>query len=120
MAAAIGLGAAPSMADSVPLYCLFTTDCVGQDDACLPDTFPVQIAPIDHEPGLWFSYDSRSVPVRDVTPDAAATRTFLTQTPADRNAVTVFQTGEAIHIRQFYQPGRGPVQRTAFGQCEVL
>jgi len=119
-AAALSVGAVPAMASVVPLLCLFTTDCAGQDDACQPDTFTIEIAAIDHEPGLWFVYDGIMAPVRDVTPQDAMTQTFLTLGHADREAVTVFQTGEAIHIRQYYQPGRGPVQRTAFGQCEVL
>ena len=117
---ALGMGALPAMADAVPLLCLFTTDCAGQDDTCLPATFTIEIAPIDHEAGLWFTYDGITAPVRDVTPEDAATQTFLTLGHADREAVTVFDTGEAIHIRQYYQPGRGPAQHTAFGQCEVL
>lgn len=119
-AAALSMGALPAMGATVPLLCLFTTECAGQDAACLRDTFTIQIAPIDHEPGLWFTYESTLAPVRDVTPEDAATLSFLTRGHADRESVTVFDTGEAIHNRQFYQPGRGPVQRTAFGQCEAL
>lgn len=119
-AATLAMAGLPSMAETVPFLCLFTTDCSGQDDTCLPDTFTLEVAPIDHEPGLWFSYDGISAPVRDVTPEDAMTRTYITLGHADREAVTVFDNGEAIHIRQYYQPGRGPVQHTAFGQCEAL
>lgn len=119
-AATLAMAGLPAMADTVPLLCLFTTDCAGQDDDCLPDTFTIEIAPIDHEAGLWFTYDGISAPVRDVTPTDAMTRSYITLGHADREAVTMFDTGEAIHNRQFYQPGRGPVQRTAFGQCEAL
>ena len=117
---ALVLGGIPAMAGAVPLLCLFTTDCGGQDDSCQPVTFIIEIAPIDHEAGLWFVHDGTTAPVRDVTPRDAMTQTFVTQGHADREAVTVFDTGEAIHIRQYYQPGRGPGQLTAFGQCEVL
>lgn len=107
----------PAAGQEDGLLCQFRIACDTED--CTPETFRLELARIDQEGGLWFTYDGISAPVRDVTPEDAMTRSFITLGHADRELLTVFDTGDAIHIRQYYQRGHGPRQQTAFGQCEV-
>lgn len=101
-----------------PLVCLFRPVCAG--DACDRASFTVEIAPIDHEPGLWVVSDAEQVPVADVTPEGSDTLSFVSRDPASRILITVFPSGGAIHSRHILRSGQGPVALTAFGQCEVL
>lgn len=118
--AALTLAASPAAAvEFTPLVCLFTPECE-RDVLCDPASFTVEIAPIDHEPGLWFVYDGILAPVRDLTPEGASLQSFITLGSVDREIISVFETGEAIHTRHYYRPGRGPHAIQSFGQCEVL
>lgn len=116
---AICLLAAPLPAHAfTPLVCLFRPDCSG--DACDHASFIVEIAPIDHEPGLWFVSGADQVPASDVTPEDAGAQSFLSREPSARALITVFTSGEAIHTRHLLRLGQGPVALTAIGQCEEL
>ena len=113
------LAASPVAAqEATPLVCLFRPVCA--EAGCDTTSFSVEIAPIDHEPGLWFVAGSVQVPVRDVTPADARMQSFITDDPAMREIISVFRSGEAIYTRHFQRPGRGPDVTTAIGQCEVL
>ena len=99
--------------------CLFSTACDGAE-GCRPETFTVQIGLADHGDGLWLTYPGRERAADDVTPSDTPMMMFLSPGYDDNLAITVFPTGEAIHVEQDYQPGLGPRQVTAFGQCEVM
>lgn len=111
--------AVPAAAQQVPpLACLFATPCAEPD--CAPDRFTIDIAPIDHEPGLWFVSETRQTPVRDVTPPGASLQSFISQDADRRTVISVFRSGAALYTRHFQRPGRGPGVETAIGQCEGL
>jgi len=126
--AVLALAGAAAMAGPVqaqgvmrPLYCLFTVDCaISALPDCAARTFSVEVAPIDHEAGLWFSYDGFALSVEDVTPSDTPMSYFLSAGYDEAVLLTVFDTGAALHLRQFSLPGSGPAQETARGQCEVL
>ena len=118
-ALSLSMAAAPAMAQEVtPLVCLFRPVCVQGD--CDTASFSAEIAPIDHEPGLWLSMEGQLTPVRDVTPPEARMQSFISQDPDQRRVISIFRSGEAIYSRHFQRPGRGPEVETALGQCEVL
>lgn len=118
-ALALSCAAGPALAQEVtPLVCLFRPVCV--EAGCDAASFTVEIAPIDHEPGLWFAREGVQTPARDVTPSGASLQSFISLDPATREVISVFRSGEAIFTRHAQAPGRGPVSETAIGQCEVL
>lgn len=112
-------GAAPASNGFTPIQCLFSTDCSGAED-CAPRPFSVEIAPADHAGRLWFTYEGRVLAVNDVTPADTPLMIFHAPGFEENTMLTVFPTGEAIHVRQDYRTGQGPRQQTAFGHCEVL
>ena len=118
-ALALAFAAGPALAQqATPLLCLLRPVCTQTD--CDPASFTVEIAPIDHEPGLWLVLDGVQAPLRDVTPLAAPMQSFVTLDLAERRIISVFASGAAIYSRHFEAPGRGPEVETAIGQCEVL
>lgn len=103
---------------ATPLLCLFRPVCAQGD--CDAASFLIEIAPIDHEPGLWFGRDGARSRARDVSPAGAGMRSYVSQEDGQREMISVFAGGEAIYTRHFQVPGRGPASDTAIGQCEVL
>jgi len=115
----LSMAAAPVAAQEVtPVVCLFRPVCAEGD--CDAASFSVEIAPIDHEPGLWVLSGGQLTPIRDVTPPDASLQSFVTQSSDRRTVISVFRSGEAIYTRHFQRPGRGPAVESAIGQCEVL
>jgi hypothetical protein len=113
------LAASPALAQqATPLVCLFRPVCA--QPGCDTASFTVEIAPIDHEPGLWVVSDGIQAPLRDVTPADAPMQSFISLDLAERRIISVFGSGAAIYSRHFEAPGRGPDIETAIGQCEVL
>ncbi|MGI3184168.1 hypothetical protein [Nioella aestuarii] len=98
-------------------YCLFSTRC--DTDDCTSETFTVEIGLADHGDGLWLTYEGRNRSVEDVTPSDTPMQMFVSPGYEDNLMLTIFPTGEALHVLQDYQPGHGPRQQTAYGQCEV-
>ncbi|WP_420394784.1 hypothetical protein [Nioella sp.] len=98
-------------------YCLFSTRCDTED--CTPDTFTVEIALADHGNGLWLIYEGRHRAVDDATPSDTPMAMFISPGYEDNLTLTIYPTGEALHVYQDYQPDHGPRQQTAYGQCEV-
>ncbi len=118
--AALGLSAVPGLAqEAPPLLCLFSPDC-GDVAECDSAAFTIEIAPIDHEPGWWFTYATGSIPVREVTAQGDTGRSFVTAAGDTRDLLSVFADGEAVHSRHFTRAGDGPAGITSYGQCEVL
>ncbi len=115
--AALAMISPASASGFSPMLCLFAPDCPPAETC---SSFTVEIAPIDHEPGLWFSYTGQRLAVDDITPSDTPLSIFHAPGYEDNVMLTIFPTGEALHLRQYYQAGHGPVQDTAHGQCEDL
>lgn len=118
--AALGLSTPPGMAAVAgPLLCLLSPAC-GDIPGCIPGAYTIEIAPIDHEDGLWFGYAGTSLPAEELPPDDTAARRFRTIGGAQLELLSVFDDGAAIHTRSVEVPGQGPVALTSHGQCETL